>query len=425
MSTQRFPGRTGTKAILAWRLLQLFALVTLAVAAWRYLWLTPYRIDMDVYRMGARAWLDGSPLYSDGALFTTQSGLGLPFTYPPLAAIVFAPFAWLSLPAASTAITLITFVLLIVTTVIVLVRLEVWKHSDVLAGPAWQRQAWLAVAIVAPASLLMEPVRANFDFGQVNVALMTLVVADCVPRKTLGPRGMLLGVAMALKLTPAVFLLYFLLRRDTRALVTAVLTAIGATLIGFLLARHESWVYWTTTILDTDRIGGAAYRTNQNIAGTLARLSLGETPRFLIWAFVSLGLLALTVWAADRLLKQRQSVLALVCVAMFGLVVSPVSWSHHWVWALPAIITTATVGYRYRNKPLIVITGVGLVLMLSAPFNLMPAGDGREAAAPIWRQLLGCSYIWWAIALIVVGGCAQLGVLRRTKPHDAMASAAT
>ena len=89
-----------------------------------------------------------------------------------------------------------------------------------IPGPAWLRRGWLAAAIVAPAVVYLEPIRSNFDFGQINVVLMTLVIADCVPRKTPWPRGLLLGLAIALKLTPAVFLLYFLLRRDTRALLT-------------------------------------------------------------------------------------------------------------------------------------------------------------------------------------------------------------
>src|ERR1700712_1209940 len=84
----------------AWRLFQLLTGVALVWAGWRLLGHTPYRIDIDVYRMGGRAWLDGHPLYSDGIKFHTRAGLDLPFTYPPLAAMAFAPFAVLSLPAA-------------------------------------------------------------------------------------------------------------------------------------------------------------------------------------------------------------------------------------------------------------------------------------------------------------------------------------
>ena len=169
-----------------------------------------------------------------------------------------------------------TLILLVVSTVIVLTRLDVWSTTRVTGGPAWVRRCWLAAAIVAPAVIYLEPIRSNFDFGQINVVLMTLVIADCVPRRTPWPRGLLLGVAIALKLTPAVFLLYFLLRRDTRALLVTAASAVVATLAGFAFAWRDSWEYWTETVRNTDRIGTATLNTNQNIAGVLARLGLGE-----------------------------------------------------------------------------------------------------------------------------------------------------
>ncbi|HKH53282.1 MAG TPA: glycosyltransferase family 87 protein, partial [Mycobacterium sp.] len=318
MSTWRSPGGAGWGPTLAWRLFQLFTLAALAWAGWRLLGHTPYRIDIDVYRMGGQAWLDGRALYADGAMFHTLGGLDLPFTYPPLAAVAFSPFALLSLPAASVAITLTTLVLLIASTVIVLTRLDVWPQtSAVTAEPAWLRRCWLAAAIVAPAVIYLEPIRSNFEFGQINVVLMTLVIADCVPRRTPWPRGMLLGIAIALKLTPAVFLLYFLLRRDTRALLVTAASAVVATLTGFALAWRDSWEYWTDTVRNTDRIGTATLNTNQNIAAALARLSLDEGERFALWTLASFAVLGLTVWAARRVVRADQPVLALVCVAMF------------------------------------------------------------------------------------------------------------
>lgn len=388
---------------MAWWLFRLLTVAAVGYAGWQLLGTAPYRIDIDVYRMGGRAWLNGDLLYDD--LFQTVAGLDLPFTYPPLAAVVFSPFAWLSLDAASATITVITFVLLIVTTLIVLTHLRVWQQS-VLAGSAWNRRAWLAAAIVAPAVLYLEPIRSNFDFGQINVVLMTLVIADCVPRKTPWPRGLLLGVAIAFKLTPAVFLLYFLLRRDVRALLTSMAAAVLATAIGFVLAGRDSWEYWTETVRDTDRIGTATYLTNQNIAGTLARLGIGETPRFFIWVVACFAVLAVTVWAVRRVLNADQPVLALICVAMFGLVVSPVSWSHHWVWALPAVLVTAVLAYRYRNVAMCVISLVGVALMYWVPIHLMT--EHRETSAALWRQLLGGSYVWWALALIIVAGTVTL-----------------
>ena len=128
------PGMRAQWARVAWRLFQLLTIAGVIGAGWRLLSTIPYRIDIDVYRMGGRAWLDGTSLYSDGVLFHTEAGLDLPFTYPPLAAAVFSPFAWLSLNAASATITVITFALLLVTTVIVLTRLRVWEQASVRRG---------------------------------------------------------------------------------------------------------------------------------------------------------------------------------------------------------------------------------------------------------------------------------------------------
>jgi alpha-1,2-mannosyltransferase len=232
--------------------------------------------------------------------------------------------------------------------------------------------------------------------------LMTLVIADCVPRKTPWPRGMLLGIAIALKLTPAVFLLYFLLRRDTRALLVTAASAVVATLAGFALAWRDSVQYWTETVRNTDRIGTVTLNTNQNIAGALARMGLGEGERFVVWTLACFAVLGLTVWAARRVLRAGEPVLALVCVAMFGLVVSPVSWSHHWVWVLPTVIVSTVVAYRRRHAALGLITLAGIALMVWTPIPLMP--KHHETSASLLRQLAGGSYLWWAIAMIAVAG---------------------
>ena len=215
---------------------------------------------------------------------------------------------------------------------IVLTRLDVWPRTTASGEPAWLRR--LAGRRDRCARwIYLEPIRSNFDFGQINVVLMTLVIADCVPCKTPWPRGMLLGLAIALKLTPRCSCLYFMLRRDVRALLIAAASVVVATLTGFALAWRDSLEYWTDTVRNTDRIGTATLNTNQNIAGALARLGLGEGERVALWTLACFVVLALTVWAARRALRAGQPVLALICVAMFGLVVSPVSWSHHWVWA--------------------------------------------------------------------------------------------
>lgn len=401
--------------LVIWRAFQVLTLGLLGSATYWVLTFWPYRIDIDVYRMGAQAWLDGQPLYADGSLFTTQGGLDLPFTYPPLAAIVFAPFTWLSLPAATAAITCTTLVLLVVAMALVLAGLGVRPGPDRTGEPLWARRLWLAAAIVAVAAVVSEPIRSNLGFGQINVVLMTLVLADCVPRRTPWPRGLLLGVAVALKLTPAVFLLYFLLRRDLRAAATTTASFLAATLVGFALAWRDSWQYWTGTIGHTDRIGGAALNTNQNVAGALARLPLSEHQRFVFWVLASLLVLAITVWAVRRVLAADAPMLALICVALFGLVVSPVSWSHHWVWMLPAVVVAWVLGRRHGCTGLTVLGAVGAVLMVASPVYLLP--EHHEVGATWWRQLGGASYMWWALAVIITAG-ATLRPLRRPVPDQ-------
>ena len=417
--------RPGRPAL--WRLIQVLIVLAVGHACWMLFHDIPYRIDTDVYRMGGQAWLSGNPLYADGAMFHTQGGLDLPFTYPPLAAIVFGPLALVSLPVAGMAITVTTAVLLVVSTWIVLSRLQVAQTWPVGDSPAVRRW-WLSAGLVALAVWWFEPIGANFSFGQINVILMTLVIADCVPRRTPWPRGLLLGLAIALKLTPAVFLLYFVLRRDTRAVLTALASFVAATLVAFALAPRDSWQYWTSTVHDTERIGNATYHTNQNAAGALARLELSQGTHFLVWTAACLAVLALTVWAVRRVLAAGPEndpgpALALVCVALFGLVVSPVSWSHHWVWALPAIVVVGVIAYRRRDAALGVIAVAGTALMIWPPLQLLP--EHHETAASWWRQLLGMSYVWWALALIAVAGLRSAPrkvSLRRSRESAPMAA---
>ena len=97
-----------------------------------------------------------------------------------------------------------------------------------------------------------------------------------------------------------------------------------------------------------------------------------------------------------RVLRAGEPTLALICVALFGLVVSPVSWSHHWVWVLPAVLVTGIVAWQRHNAALGVISAAGVALMGFTPINLLP--KHHETTAAWWRQLAGMSYVWWALA---------------------------
>ena len=218
----------------------------------------PYRIDLDVYRIGSQVWLHGGDLY--GALPATSSGLRLPFSYPPIAAVLLSPLSLLPMAAATTALTLVSIGL-----AAVVLRMFLRSAAGARAG-SWWMVAWLL-----PLALFLEPVRNTLSYGQVNLVLMALVSADCLAAETRWPRGALVGVAAAIKLTPAAFVLFFLLRRDYRAALTMTVSFGVSTAVGFLLARGDSVRYWTSVVFQSGRPGNPDYAANQSIQGMLAR----------------------------------------------------------------------------------------------------------------------------------------------------------
>ncbi|TVS99368.1 DUF2029 domain-containing protein [Amycolatopsis bartoniae] len=273
-------------------------------------------LDLDVYRLGAQAFFEHGDPY--GVLPPTHDGTRLPFTYPPFAALAFAPLLTVPLRVSLVALTVVSVLALGAVLALCLGRFE---RRLTVAGPVV-----LAAQAVA---LFSEPLRATLGYGQVNVLLMLLVAVD-----VLGPlrqRGYLVGLAAAVKLTPLAFVLFFLVRRDFRAAGRAVATFAGCALVTWVIAPGASKEYWTKLVFQGERIGDPGYIGNQSLRGTLARLGLGQG----WWMLAVVVVLALTVFAIAR---ARHEVSALLVCATGALLVSPVSWTHHWVWMAPAIL---------------------------------------------------------------------------------------
>ena len=336
-----------------------------------------YAIDIDVYRAGARAFLEGDNIYTRSY---EVGGIALPFTYPPLAAILFIPVALVPYPVALVGWTLASAVLLWWCLVIVL------RH----AVPAVNHR--VIATWILPLALLAEPVRETLGFGQINIILMALVLADTLTRRPWLPRGVLIGLAAAIKLTPAVFILVFLVRRQWRDAAVTFLSGAGFTLAAALVSWRNSWTYWLDTLTDTGRIGGEAYASNQSIRGVLARLAEpGEQADRLLWLVLVIGALGLIIVAMLR----AQTMLATVLLASTAaLLCSPVSWSHHWVWLIPVAVTLLLGPGR-------VLGAVVLLAVFTSPHWLLPNNHGAEHAWPWWAQLVGSSYLLVTLAVVV------------------------
>ena len=333
-----------------------------------------YHFDLDVYRIGGRIWLEGGNLY--GALPPTALGVRMPFTYPPLAAIILSPLSLIPLRAAG-----------------VVVDLGIVAVLALALRPFYRRLGW-KLGWVLPAALVLEPVRGNLAYGQVDVFLMAMVIADCLTDSPRWPRGSLAGLAAAMKLTPALFIVFFLLRRDYRAAATMGASFAAATGLGFLLAPADSARYWTSTLFNVGRIGEPQSPSNQSVFGVLARAGLdpGTVPFTCFWLGISAVVIAAACVGMRRALAGGDKHMALVLNALAILLVSPISWSHHWVWALPALLCLALSARR--------LAAAGWVLFAVGPQCWLPQGGNQVLDWAPWQQILGDSYVLCAVAVI-------------------------
>jgi alpha-1,2-mannosyltransferase len=333
-----------------------------------------YHLDLDVYRIGGRSWLDGGNLY--GTLPPTAMGVRMPFTYPPLAAIILSPLSLIPMRADA-----------------IVLDLAIVAVLALALRPFYRRLGW-RLSWVLPAALLLEPVRGNLAYGQVDVFLMATVIADCLTKSPRWPRGSLAGLAAAMKLTPALFILYFLLRRDYRAAATMGATFAVTSGLGFLLAPADSARYWSGTLFNVGRIGGPQNATNQSIFGVLTRAGLhpGTTPFICCWLGISMLVIAAACAGMRYALAAGDMYLALALNAVAILLVSPISWSHHWVWAAPALLCLAASHRR--------LAAGGFVLFAVGPQCWLPQGDNRELNWAPWQQILGDSYVLCAVAVV-------------------------
>ncbi|NUP26453.1 MAG: DUF2029 domain-containing protein [Nocardia sp.] len=362
-------------------------------------------IDLEVYRLGVEEWRSGGDLY--GHLPETAADISLPFIYPPFAALALGIYALL--PWTASVITYLVVSIGALAMTLYLVARQIWPRQD------RRRLALLVTATATPLSLLLEPVWSTLDFGQVNLILMGLVAADCLTRNPRWPRGVLLGIAAAIKLTPAAFVLFFLIRKDYKAAATAAISGAIATAIGFAVMPDESVRYWFGGFGNVGGLSGSEFQTNQSIQAVLARFAVTGTAATALWLLAAVALVAVAVAAIRR--TGTPPMIALAVNAVVALLVSPISWSHHWVWVAPALL--AMIGYA-TTRPWSEVRGwyaaaaATAVVFVLAEHNDLPGNDGRELDWSVWDKVIGNGYVWFSLLLVVL----YATVSRRQHPVD-------
>ena len=291
-------------------------------------------LDLQVYHWGGGlAARNPNDLYA--RLFP---GWDLYFTYPPIAAAVFALTAPLALPVLKWLVTIASVTALVT---------AIWLTWGALGyrRSAGRLGATLAVAGVA---LWLEPVQQTLQFGQVNLVLMLIILADlCLPDSK-RYKGIGVGLAAGFKLTPLIFVVYLLLTRRFRAAAVSAGTFLATVAASAALLPSAFRRYWLGRLFLNPRVGNTAYVGNQSLHGLAERL-LGSGPAaqhaWLISALV-VGAVGLLLAAAAS--QRGHEMLGVLTCALTGLLVSPVSWSHHWVWAAPALVVGCDAAMRMR-----------------------------------------------------------------------------
>jgi alpha-1,2-mannosyltransferase len=303
-------------------------------------------LDLGIYREAVEAFRAGRPVYD------LTFALGLPYTYPPVTLSLLTPLAWLDATEALSVLTGLS---------IAAVFLTVWSATGLMGYRGAAGRIGVAGAVTGLA-LWLEPVSSNLSLGQVNAFLMLLVVADLAAPDRLWAKGAGVGIATACKLVPGIFVLYLVLTRRFRAAAVAAAAFAVMTLAGWVTAPDASVAFWLHGLfLDPSRVAaatGPGFVANQSVRGFLLR-SFGNTPgAAAMWVLSALAVTAAGLALARLAHRRGEETVAVVTVAFTALLVSPVSWSHHWVWVVVLLPVLLDVVLRLDGRVQTIAAGL-------------------------------------------------------------------
>ncbi|MDK1359807.1 glycosyltransferase 87 family protein [Arthrobacter sp. zg-Y1219] len=361
-------------------------------------------LDFSVYLSGGQSVLDAG-----GELYTKQlqyrEGSSLLFTYPPFSALMFAVLAPFGQSLGLNIFTGIS--LLIAAAASVLGVRYAFRQPSVRAV---LKHPWLRPLALAGFGfvVLLGPWRETMAFGQINILLFGLIMADFLIRRDSWPRGLLTGVAAGLKLTPLVFGLYFLARGDWRGLRNMAFGFLATFGLGFLILPRESRTFWVDLLPDTSRIGGAGYVDNLGLKGAILHFAGPDFPVDLPWLLLSLLAVAAAALIIMLAGNRGDRFTAVAATALLMLLISPVSWSHHWVWValfIPVlgrnIADLTAKGSGQRTAGIILLASAFPIFLLSPKSigGLMGAQNLDSQVVAPWLMASSIG-VFWGIAVM-------------------------
>jgi alpha-1,2-mannosyltransferase len=388
--TERHRGPTDQAGQVVRRGAMVLAVLAAAVAILFWLVGRPLGLDSSVYRAGALAALHGEPLYT-ALPFLPPWAAGMPFTYPPPAALLFTPLAWL--PPQ------LFWGVLAVVSILVLGRLLATSIGAAVDG--WPRAAVVAVGAGA---LALEPVWRGIGFGQIDAVLMAMVFVDVLVLPPSRRRGVLVGLAAAVKLTPLIFVLHLLVTGRRADALRELCTFVGLTALSAIVLPADSIRYWTTQVLggplfSANPATSSAQVANQSLNGLLERLSGRAGWAFPVAVVLGLVLLAVTIPVVRALAARGAHREALLVSAGLGLLVSPISWTHHWIWVVPLfglLIGRAAITGRWSWLAVSCAVFTGWFQLV------VPHGDNAELRWSFTQFVAGNAYTLTALVVLMM-----------------------
>lgn len=346
--------------------------------------------DLRIYQLG------GKQALHDGPLYTKAFPRSLPFLYPPFAALLFATVAPVTFAHLKVLMTAANILALIGST---------WLAFG-LAGTRDRWPRFSGTLFVSALAMWLDPVAQTLSFGQINLLLMLLVLADLSAGRR---KGAGIGIAAGIKLTPGIFAVYLLITRRLRAFGMAV-AAIAVTVgISFFFLPKQSAQYWLDRKFDSTAHLGSNYAGNQSMYAMIERLTHKGPHLHTIWlaavVLVAAGGLLLALWAHRR----GDELLAICLCAVTGLLVSPISWNHHWVWAVPVLVWALArlprdLPRRWRPFALLVFAAVFAVFMAVPKHKPGTHSMLAHVTGWIWfMPVQGNSGYYWTGTQIIVG----------------------
>jgi alpha-1,2-mannosyltransferase len=345
------------------------------------LWMQP--VDLRVYTDGGWIVRHARPMYRAfraSPLYDWPGFDNLPFTYTPFAAI------------ACVTLTLASFSTLMSISVGVNIAAVLGTIWMTLGGLGYRRGlVRLGATLLLAAPLFWtEPVQRTLFLGQIEILLMTLIIWDQVQPDRRWWKGAGIGLGAGIDLIPLIFIPYLVLTRRFRQAAVATGTFVLTFLLGFAVLPADSRKYWLTGLFaHGSRTGFVGWEGNQSLPALVTRLTgnvVRAQPTWLV-ADVVVGIAG--VVCAALLDRAGHRMAGLVTCALTGLLVSPISWDHHWVWIVPGAVVAAVYAVRARGAARWALgsLAVGLAVLFGAwPGVLwhLPANTGGYFEGLIW-----------------------------------------